>query len=157
MTLESSVIHGVKIKWLATHCDDRGWLREVVRDDEDLLKHVGQVTVTKSYPGVIKAFHWHRKQADLWYVASGSVRIVLYDLRANAETSGNTQEIFTGDDNPLALLIPRGVAHGYQVLGGEPALLVYCTSSAYSQGAPDEQRIDFDNEAIGFDWTIRNR
>jgi dTDP-4-dehydrorhamnose 3,5-epimerase len=150
-------IHGVIIKKPVTHADDRGYLRELVRDDEGLLSRFGQTTVTKTYPGVIKAFHWHNNQDDVWYVACGHARIVMYDRRPDSPTHGQTQVVYAGEDNPLVILIPSGVAHGYQVLGNQPMILVYHTTRSYNPEDPDEERIDFDDPQIGFDWSIQNR
>jgi dTDP-4-dehydrorhamnose 3,5-epimerase len=150
-------IHDVVIKALVTHSDDRGYFRELVRADDALLRRFGQSAITKTYPGVIKAFHWHKDQDDVWYVAGGMARIVLYDRRPESPTRGVTQVIYAGDDNPLAVLIPCGIAHGYQVLGHQPVLLFYQVTKAYDPGDPDEERIPFDDPTIGFDWAIKNR
>lgn len=150
-------IHDVVVKPLATHSDDRGYFREVLRDDDHLLRRFGQTSVTRSYPGVIKAFHWHEEQDDIWYVAGGMARIVLYDRREGSPTRGITQVIYAGEDNPVIVLIPTGLAHGYQVLGNQPVLLFYHVTKAYDPKAPDEQRIPFDDPEIAFDWSIKNR
>ncbi len=81
------------------------------------MQRFGQSTITKTYPGVIKAFHWHQKQDDLWYVADGMARIVLYDRRPDSPTYGQTQVIYAGEDNPLLVLIPAGIAHGLSGAG----------------------------------------
>lgn len=150
-------IHDVVIKKLVTHADDRGYFREVLRDDDDLLRRFGQTSITKTYPGVIKAFHWHQKQDDLWYVVDGMARVVLHDRRPGSPTEGETQVIYAGEDNPVLILIPAGIAHGYQVLGVKPVILFYHTTESYDPAAPDEERIPFDDPAIGFDWSIKNR
>ena len=150
-------IHDIVIKKLITHSDDRGYFREILREDEDLLRHFGQTAVTKTYPGVIKAFHWHNDQDDIWYVAGGMARIVLYDRRPNSPTYKVTQVVFAGEDNPVVVLIPTGVAHGYQVLGNQPVVLFYHVTRAYDPKTPDEQRIDWNDPEIGFDWSIKNR
>jgi dTDP-4-dehydrorhamnose 3,5-epimerase len=150
-------IHDVVIKQLVTHSDDRGFFRELLRDDDDLLRHFGQTSVTRTYPGVIKAFHWHHDQDDLWYVADGMARVVLYDLRDDSPTKGETQVIYAGEDNPVLIYIPTGVAHGYQVLGNKPVMLFYHVTKSYDPANPDEQRIPFDDPDIGFDWSIQNR
>ena len=150
-------IHDVKIKRLTTHAADRGYLREVIRADEDLLRQFGQLTVTKTHPGVIKAFHWHKKQDDVWYIADGMARIVMYDQREGSPTHGETQVVVAGEDNPLSVLIPAGVAHGYQVLGNKPVILFYAVTHPYDAADPDEYRIPWDDPAIGFDWSIQNR
>ena len=151
------MINGVKIKKLTTHTDDRGYFREVLRDDDNLLTKFGQTSFTKTYPGVIKAFHWHKKQDDLWYVAAGMARVVLHDLREDSSTKGETQVILAGEDNPVLIFIPKGVAHGYQVLGEKSVLLFYHTTESYNPDEPDEERIDWNDSKIGFNWETENR
>ena len=150
-------IHDVIVKKLATHSDDRGYFREVLREDDHLLSRFGQSSITKTYPGVIKAFHWHTQQDDLWYVVDGMARVVLYDRRPDSPTLGVTQVIYAGEDNPVVILIPMGIAHGYQVLGNQPVVLFYHVTRAYDPQQPDELRIPFDDPQIGFDWSIQNR
>lgn len=149
------MIDGVIITPLVTYPDDRGYFREIVRPKETALKQCAQVSATMSYPGVIKAFHYHNTQIDLWYCASGMIQAVLYDRREGSKTFGETQIVPMGDQNPLTLYIPNGVAHGYKVLGNTPALVVYLTDHIYDPN--DELRIPFDDPTIGFDWTIKPR
>lgn len=150
-------IHDVVVKKLVTHSDDRGYFREVLRDDDNLLRRFGQTSFTKTYPGVIKAFHWHQDQDDVWYVVSGMARVVLYDRREGSPTKGVTQVVYAGEDNPVTILIPAGIAHGYQVLGDQPVALFYHVTKAYDPRRPDEERIPFDDPTIGFNWSIKNR
>ncbi len=150
-------IHDVVIKKLVTHSDDRGYFREVLRDDDNLMSRFGQTSFTKTYPGIVKAFHWHRKQDDLWYVVDGMARVVLYDQRTESPTCGETQVIYAGEDNPVLILIPAGIAHGYQVLGTKPVMLFYHTTQSYNPADPDEMRIPYDDPEIGFDWSIEFR
>ena len=152
-----ATIHDVVIKKLVTHSDDRGYFREILRDDDHLLTRFGQSSFSKTYPGIIKAFHWHEHQDDLWYVADGMARVVLYDRRPDSPTRGVTQVIFAGEDNPVLIFIPIGVAHGFQVLGSKPVVLFYHVTKSYDPKAPDELRIPFDDPEIGFDWAIKNR
>jgi dTDP-4-dehydrorhamnose 3,5-epimerase len=152
------MIDGVKIKKITTHTHDRGNFREVLRDDDKLLKKFGQCSITVTYPGIIKAFHWHKKQDDLWYAVSGNAKVVLYDLRKDSKTFKQTQVICVGDNAESQLImIPVGVAHGYQVLGKKPFTLMYFTTLSYDAKNPDEQRIAFDDKKINFDWEIKNQ
>ena len=148
-------IKGVKYKPLQVFADDRGILMEVLRDDETLMEQFGQTTYTMSYPGVIKAFHWHRKQDDLWFVASGMAQVVLYDQRADSPTKGKTEVYYMGEHRFGLLLIPKGVVHGYRVLGEKPVGLLYHTTRSYDPKDPDEERIPHDDPTIGFDWTTK--
>jgi len=106
---------------------------------------------------VIKAFHYHKKQTDIWFVVKGMAQVVLYDLRKTSPTKGETNVFYMGEKNPILLLIPPMVAHGYRVLGNQPVGLFYHTDKPYNPKKPDEYRIPFDDPKIGFDWTTKNR
>jgi dTDP-4-dehydrorhamnose 3,5-epimerase len=152
------MINDVKIKKLIIHSDDRGNFIEILRDDDNLMKHFGQASITITNPGIIKAFHCHERQTDFWFVVSGYIKVVLYDLRESSPTYKQTQVVYMGDlSEPKLLLIPVGVAHGYQVLGNKPATLVYFTTESYDPKSPDEKRIPFDDPEIGFEWKVKNR
>lgn len=151
------MIKDVAVKHLKRWCDDRGFFSEVIKDGEETFHEVKQTSYTETLPGVIKAFHWHKKQWDVWFVIKGVAQVVLHDLREDSETKGETQAIVCGEDNPMLISIPPGVAHGYRVLGPQRVGLLYHTSEAYNPKEPDEERIDFDDSSIGFDWTTENR
>ncbi|NCO23298.1 spore coat protein [bacterium (Candidatus Moisslbacteria) CG02_land_8_20_14_3_00_36_53] len=151
------MINGVKIKEVKRHFDDRGFFAEVVKFGEETFKEIKQTSYTETYPGVIKAFHWHKRQYDIWSPVRGSMRIVLYDLREDSPTYQETQVIYAGEDNFLVVLIPPYVAHGYQVLGTEKVGLFYHTTEAYDPKNPDEERLPFNDSKIGFDWETKNR
>ncbi|MCM3571047.1 dTDP-4-dehydrorhamnose 3,5-epimerase family protein [Neobacillus mesonae] len=151
------MIEEVKIKKLIKHCDDRGYFMELIRDDENLLSRFGQASMSMSYPGVIKAFHYHEKQDDVWFFPIGNAQVVLYDLREDSKTNGQTDVFYMGEENPIVLVIPKGVAHGYRVLGEKPAAIIYFTTKSYNPNQPDEKRIPWNDPMIGFDWTTKYR
>lgn len=151
------LIEGVQVKRLVRHVDDRGFFMEILRDDDNLLKKFGQASMSLAYPGVVKAFHYHKLQDDLWFFPKGNAQVVLYDMRDDSHTKGMTNVFYMGEYNPILLLIPAGVAHGYRVLGNEPAIIVYFTTMSYNRENPDEYRIPWDDPVIGFDWTTKNR
>lgn len=153
------MIEGVRLKPPTIHADDRGYLLELVKEGEPLLDgiQVRQTVHTMSYPGIIKAFHWHRRQWDIWYFVSGNARVVLYDLREGSPTKGETQTFYLGEVNRTLIAIPPGVAHGYQVLGNQPVHLIYHVTEPYNPADPDEERIPYDDPGIGYDWSIKFR
>ncbi len=151
------MIDGVKIKHLVKHTDDRGYFIEVVRDEDGLVERFGQLSASLTYPGVIKAFHYHRKQDDIWFFPTGNAQVVLHDLRPDSPTYKQTDVYYMGEYNPVSLRIPVGVAHGYRVLGNQPAVITYLTTQSYNPEDPDEYRIPYDDPDIGFDWSTRPR
>jgi dTDP-4-dehydrorhamnose 3,5-epimerase len=151
------MIEGVVVKECVVHSDDRGVLIEILRDDEPVFREVKQSTFTLAYPGVIKAFHWHRRQWDVWFFVSGMAQVVMHDLRSSSATAGRTDVLYMGDRRPLVVAIPPLVVHGYRVLGAEPCGLIYHTTEHYDPADPDEERIAHDDPRIGFDWRTKNR
>ena len=146
------MIKGVRIKKLETHKEGRGFFREILRDDDNLLQHFGQASISLTSPGIIKAFHWHKKQDDIFYVLSGGAQVVLYDTRKGSKTFKNLMTFTMSDKDPKLLFIPKKVAHGYKVLGKRSLKMLYFMSRSYDKKNPDEQRIPFDDKSIGFDW-----
>ena len=68
---ERWVIEGVEIKKLTTFADERGALTEIVRNDDPFFVKFGQCYVSISYPGVIRAWHYHKKQTDYFCCIKG--------------------------------------------------------------------------------------
>ena len=146
------MIEDVKIKSLVTKSDNRGYFREILRDDDKLLKRFGQASISLTKHGIIKAFHWHKSQDDLFYVVSGDAQVVLYDIRENSKTFKQTMTFKMNDKGHKLLFVPKKVAHGYKVLGKKPLIMLYFMSRSYKQKKPDEQRLAYDDKKIGFNW-----
>ena len=149
------MIKDVQCKPLTVLADDRGCFMEVVREDDPFFSRFGQSNFTLTYPGVVKAWHWHREQDDLWFVTCGMAQVGLHDLREDSPTRGQTDVFYLGEHNRALLFIPSGVAHGYRVLGTTPLGLVYYTTHRYNPH--DELRRPWNDPTIGFDWTTVNR
>jgi dTDP-4-dehydrorhamnose 3,5-epimerase len=141
-------IDGVVVKELVTHADERGFFREVIRETDASFERFGQWSHSLMYPGVVKAWHIHRRQTDWWYVI-GALKVALYDTREGSATKGGLMELLMGDSHPSCLKIPPGVAHGCRALA--LTHLLYVTSRVYSP--EDEGRIAHDDPGIGYDWT----
>ena len=145
-------IDGVVLKQLATHADERGFFREIIRETDDFFDRFGQWSDSLMHPGTAKAWHIHQRQTDWWYVI-GSLKVALYDTRDDSPTKGQLMEFLMGDGNPSCLRIPPGVAHGCRAL--ETTHVIYITSRVY---APDDEgRIPHDDPTIGYDWSAGPR
>ena len=151
------MIDGVVIKQLQGHADERGCLTEILRADDEIFEGFGQIYVSRNYPGVIRAWHYHKNQEDFWAAVKGMVQAVLYDGREGSPTYGEVQEVFLGEQNMVLLRIPRGVMHGYKTIGVEPSLLMNIPTAPYNSADPDEYRLPYDTEEIPYDWAIRMR
>jgi dTDP-4-dehydrorhamnose 3,5-epimerase len=151
------MIEGVRVKKLTRHVDDRGYVMEILRDDDELFVKFGQVYVSTCYPGVVKAWHAHQRQTDNFCVINGHAKIGLYDGRKHSPTYGQTQTFVLGDMNPLLVQIPPLVWHGQMAVGPETSILLNIPTEHYDRDQPDELRADaFDND-FGYDWTVKSR
>jgi len=153
------LIAGVKIVAHSVWPDDRGYFLEVLRSGQGLVaefpKESTQVSAALSYPGTIKAFHFHRHQTDCWVPVAGMFQVALVDLRRASPTFGARNTMYAGILRPWQFLIPPGVAHGYKVLGANPGLLVYVTDRFYNPD--DEGRIPYNDPQIQYDWETQHK
>ena len=153
------LIAGVKIGAIALWPDDRGYFLEVQRAGRGLTAgfplQSTQVSAALSYPGTIKAFHYHLHQSDCWTLAKGMFQVVLADLRAGSPTFGQRNTMYAGILRPLQILIPPGVAHGYKVIGQDAGLLIYTTDRFYNP--EDEGRIPYDDAGLNYDWELQHK
>jgi dTDP-4-dehydrorhamnose 3,5-epimerase len=153
------LIDGVCVKAYDLWPDDRGYFLEVIRMKQGLAASFApettQVSAALSYPGTIKAFHFHQYQTDLWVPSLGVFQVALVDLRADSPTFGVKNTIYAGDLRPWQVLIPPGVGHGYKVIGERPGMLVYVTNQLYNP--KDEGRIAYDDPSIQYDWETQHK
>ena len=146
------LIHGVNVKPLRVIPDERGYLMEMLRADDPFFQKFGQVYVSVAYPGVVKGWHYHRKQTDHFVIVKGMMKVVLYDALEGSPTKGMINEFFMGERNPILVTIPPGVVHGMKGIGTEPAMLVNTPTEPYNRAEPDEQRIHPHENDIPYTW-----
>jgi dTDP-4-dehydrorhamnose 3,5-epimerase len=146
------MIDGVKTKKLRVIPDERGRLMEILRNDDELFLQFGQVYMTTTYPGVVKAWHLHKKQADNVACVQGMIKLVLYDPREQSPTYKQVDQFYLGLHNPLLVQIPRGVFHGWMCVSSEEAIIVNIPTERYDYGNPDEFRLDPHDNDIPYDW-----
>ena len=150
------MIQGVRTKTLKRIPDERGWLMEMLRSDDELFPGFGQVYVTAAYPGVVKGWHYHKLQTDHFVCVHGMMKIALYDPREDSGTRGEVNEFFVGDDNPLLVQIPPFVYHGFKCIGDVPALLCNTVTHPYNHKSPDEYRLDPHDNDVPYDWSRKD-
>jgi len=150
------MIDGVKVKKLRVIPDERGRLMEILRADDPEFVEFGQVYMTTVRPGVVKAWHAHRKQVDSMTVVSGMAKIVLYDGRDGSPTRGEVNEFFVGEHNPILVQVPKGVQHGMKGIGEREAIIINTVSEPYDRDAPDEDRLDPHDTDIPYDWARKD-
>ena len=148
------MIQGVEVKKLVRNADERGFLMELLRKDDPIFSQFGQAYISMNYPGIVRAWHYHRKQDDYFVCVKGMIKVALFDMREGSPTRGEVAEYYLGDDNNIVLRIPVGVAHGYKTVGPEPSLLINFPTETYEGQEPDEFRLPWDTDQIPYNWDI---
>lgn len=153
-------ILGVEIKYLKTHPDQRGFFREVIRStdpifhtNDDNSQPFMQWSHSKMAQNTVKAWHFHHKQIDWWYVGVGIFDVHLIDNRSESPTYKNHMNFKLGDSElgglEAIVKIPQGVLHGGKVTT-EFTHLFYITSETYDP--EDEGRLPFNTKEVNVNW-----
>ena len=149
-------IDGVRTKTLKVIPDDRGFLMEILRaDDPEFFTRFGQVYVSATYPGVVKAWHYHERQIDNFACVAGMVKLVLVDTRPGSPTKDAINEFFIGAQHPMLVQVPNLVYHGWKCISTDMALVVNVPNEPYHYAQPDEYRLD-PHDTLPYDWTRRD-
>ena len=146
------MIDGVKTKILRVIPDERGRLMEILRQDDSLFQRFGQVYMTTTYPGVVKAWHKHVKQTDNITCIQGMIKLVLYDSREISPTYRQINQFYIGIHNPLLVQIPADIFHGWMCVSEEESIVINIPTEVYNREHPDEQRLDPHQNDIPYDW-----
>jgi len=150
------MIDGVKVKKLRVIPDERGRLMEILRRDDEFFQKFGQVYMTTTYPGVVKAWHKHEKQADNIACVAGMIKMALYDGRPGSPTFKEIDEFYLGVHNPSLVHVPPGILHGWMGVSQEEAVIINIPTEPYDREHPDEQRLDPHENDIPYLWTRKD-
>jgi dTDP-4-dehydrorhamnose 3,5-epimerase len=150
--IDMKLIEGVRTRLLNIITDERGRLAEILRSDDEIFKKFGQVYFTTAYPGVIKAWHYHKIQTDYFFCVKGRARVALYDSRDDSSTQGTINDFLIGENNPLLIVIPPLVYHGFKTVSSDEAIIINTPTEPYNHDDPDEYRVDPINNDIPYDW-----
>ena len=137
--------------------DNRGFFYESY-NKKNLDKNINIVFVqdneSKSIKGVIRGLHFQIppfEQTKLVRCVSGNILDVAVDLRKNSKTYGKFFSIELSFENNKQLFIPKGFAHGFQVLSNE-AIVNYKVDEYYN---PDSDLgIIWNDRHLSIDWNL---
>ncbi len=136
-----ALIEGVGVRAARVIPDERGRLGEIMRADDPWFENFGQTYFTTTLPGVVKAWHYHKKQTDHFYVMKGTVKVALFDGREGSPTKDVLNVLYLGEHNPGLLRIPPGVWHGWMCTSTVEAYILNAVSEMYTHADPDEPRV----------------
>jgi len=133
MKFNEGVINDVVVYDLKKYHDDRGWLAELFRLD-DLAAEFFPVMSYISFttPGVQRGPHEHVDQADLFcFIGPSTFKLRLWDNRETSSTYNNVMTLLVGQDDAKAVVVPKGVVHGYKNVGEIDGMVINCPNRLY--------------------------
>lgn len=147
-------IHDVVVYPLKKFTDDRGWLAELFRHDEldaEFYPAMSYISFTK--PGVARGPHEHVDQADLFcFIGPSDFKMRMWDNREDSPTFGHRMTLVVGASDAKAIVVPKGVVHGYKNIGDIDGMVINCPNRLYmgegKREPIDEIRHEDDPETI---------
>jgi dTDP-4-dehydrorhamnose 3,5-epimerase len=137
--------------------DERGAFRKVfdgVADDIPAdFRELTEVAISHNrVAGTVRGMHWQADplgQTKVVWVASGRIVDVLVDVRPESPAYGSWLSVELSGEEAGAILVPTGVAHGFQTLEDDTSV-VYLMRGGY---APQSARtLRWDDPTIAIDW-----
>lgn len=128
-------MEGVEIKELAVFEDGRGWLAEVIREDESEISPV-MTYISMTKPGLARGPHEHVEQTDVFCLL-GHFRLYLWDNRESSATY-KQKKIVDTQDAPLVAVVPPGVVHAYKNMGTKDGLVMNLPDRLYKGWGKNE-------------------
>lgn len=159
MQIINTPIAGLKIVQLKLHGDARGFFVERFNaaqfEAAGLPTHFPQDNHSRSAPGVLRGLHYQHTpaQGKLVGCVRGRIWDVAVDIRPNSPSYGQYFGVELSDVNGVLLWIPAGFAHGFCVLGDEPADVLYKVSALYNPSG--EQGIMWNDPTLAVAWPLQ--
>lgn len=116
---------------------------------------VAQVNVTQTArTGTVRGLHFQRPphhEAKLVHCLRGAVFDVVVDVRVGSATFLRWHAVQLSEENGLGLLVPAGMAHGFQALTDDVEML-YFHSAPYEAAA--EHGLRADDPRLAINWPL---
>ena len=160
MNVVETTLSGVKLIVPDIFTDARGYFLETFSLDR-YEKALGtelefvQDNLSFSGKGVLRGMHLQKEfpQAKLVRAVAGEVFDVILDVDPESPTFGNWHAEILNAENGHQIFIPKGYAHGFQVLS-DTAVFEYKCIGYYQPS--DESGVIWNDAEAGIDWPIKN-
>ena len=153
-------IKGLALVELKVHGDERGFFVERFQSprfaENGLPADFVQDNHSRSAPGVLRGLHFQTQpaQGKLVGVVRGKIWDVVVDIRAGSPSLGRHYGVELSDVNGRLLWIPPGFAHGFCVLGDEPADVLYKVNALYTPST--ESGISWNDPDFAIPWPVKD-
>lgn len=141
--VEDLGVEGVKIITPFYIEDDRGYFlknfEKEIFAQWGLENEVFEDFESYSKKGVIRGMHFQTRYPQIKFVRAikGTVHDIIVDIRKDSPTFGKFEEVVLSENNHQILWVPRGFAHGFEVLSDDAIMSYKCVGkylSGYDTG-----------------------
>jgi dTDP-4-dehydrorhamnose 3,5-epimerase len=146
-----SLLAGVTVHRARTHVDDRGSLVEMIDPRWDSV--TSPLTYAYSWtvrPGHAKGWAIHRGHDDRYFLVSGEIEVVLFDVRRDSATYGVVSVVPMSHYERGLVTIPRLVWHATRNVGSTEAVMVNFPTELYDHGNPEKYRLPLNTPLIPY-------
>jgi dTDP-4-dehydrorhamnose 3,5-epimerase len=142
---------GARFRRARTISDDRGTICEMF--DPRWGWHDAPLVFVYTFtlrPGKIKGWGLHKEHEDRYFVISGELEVVMYDVREDSPTRGLVSKFVLSEYERGLLSIPANVWHANVNLASKDAVVVNFPTQPYNHEAPDKYRLPLDTDQIPY-------
>lgn len=127
----------MKLNTIPKHSDQRGFLIEFLREDENLLNFKGQVYASTISPGDIRGNHYHNNKNEIFCVMIGTLKVLIQ----NIDSKKIDEFILEGNKENLdRILVPPRHAHSFENIGNEEVVLLAYGDQVHDHSNPDQHK-----------------
>ena len=135
-------IRGVKVIGLDRSEDERGWLAEIWRADDDRFPQPMMSYLSMTKFAVTRGPHEHVHQTDIFvFGLLSNFTLFLWDARAGSPSEGTRERLNTVQGSPVAVIVPPGVVHAYRNTGNGDGLVLNLPTHLY-KGKDRREEVD---------------
>ena len=149
------MIDGVILTPLRQIFDERGKVMHMLREDSAVFSRFGEIYFSCTHPGVVKAWHLHKKITLNYAVISGEIKFVLFDDRPDSRTRGTVQEFFISPENYMLVTVPPLIWNGFKAIRTDSAIVANCATWPHS--SDEIERRPPSDQSIPYEWNIKHR
>jgi len=122
---------GVHIKSIISISDERGWLSEIYRKDEDNFQAAMSYASFSNY-NKVRGPHEHKYQSDFFvFIGPGDFELHMWDNREKSKTYGKHIKLIAGESNKTSIFVPPGIVHGYKAISKKGSFLINVPNKLY--------------------------
>lgn len=144
-----NLIHGVTIRKLITHTDERGTVTELFDPrwgfHPDPLLFVYTFTIR---PNVVKGWNLHQGHEDRYAILQGEMELVLFDPREESPTYQQICRIVLSEKDRCIVNVPINVWHADHNIGDRDVIAINFPTVPYDHSAPDKWRLPINTPLI---------